>query len=152
MRPSAPAAPAEALTETAPSPQPVAAESRFEDRVRDAINNRPAAPVESVTVTEPAPQAAPAVRVTEMPAAADTPDSAGIPDIDQLRASGELPVGDLRLDIHVYSDNPDDRFVFINMVKHREGSSTSDGLVVRTITQDGVILSYRGTDFVLPRQ
>ena len=127
--------------------------------MRDAINSRPATPVESATVVEStpevrtAPQAESVTPATAAPASSSsTADTAGIPDIDQLRASGDLPIGDLRLDIHVYSDNPDDRFVFINMVKHREGSSTSDGLVVRTITQEGVILSYRGRDFVLPRQ
>ena len=75
-----------------------------------------------------------------------------LPDIDQLRADGELPIGPLRLDIHVYSDVAAERFVFINMVKHREGSTTADGLSVDTITRDGVVLSYRGRRFLLPRQ
>ena len=152
LRPSGPAAtPTEVA---APAAQPATAEPGFEDRVRSAIENRPAdTPV--YTAPEPArqsplPVSEPAPRVTEMPATADA--QGELPDIDQLRATGELPIGDLRLDIHVYSENPADRFVFINMVKHREGSSTSDGLAVREITQDGVILNYRGRDFVLPRQ
>ena len=57
-------------------------------------------------------------RSLDPPAASDAGD---LPDIDQLRADGELPIGPLRLDIHVYSDNPTERFVFINMRKYKEG-------------------------------
>lgn len=110
----------------------------------DRNENKPSAPDSAATTTTPFSEATP---VAESPAPAQ-----GIPDIEQLRAAGELPLGDLRLDIHVYSDKAADRFVFINMVKHREGSTTSDGLIVDTITPDGVVLSYRGKRFLLPRQ
>ncbi len=157
LRPSAPAAPAAAEVDPSTEPQALAPEPRFEDRVRDAINSRPATPAESAPAFESTPPPVATAVSTEpvvetVSRTAEAPATTDLPDIDQLRARGELPIGDLRLDIHVYSDNPDDRFVFINMVKHREGSSTSDGLVVRSITQDGVILNYRGADFVLPRQ
>ena len=36
---------------------------------------------------------------------------------NDLRAAGSLDLPDLHLDIHVYSGQPADRFVFINMVK-----------------------------------
>ncbi len=94
----------------------------------------------------------PAQVASPQPAARNVETPRGLPDVDQLRASGDLPVGELRLDIHVYSDVAADRFVFINMVKHREGSTTSDGLSVNQITPDGVVLSYRGRQFLLPRQ
>ena len=38
----------------------------------------------------------------------------------ELRANGVLQLPDLHLDIHVYSEKPVDRFVFINMNKYRE--------------------------------
>ncbi len=153
LRPSAPAPAVSPADVTAPASQLAAAEPGFEDRVRDAIESKPAASNPVTTTVEPvrqAPAPEPEVQVSALPTATDT--QRELPDIDQLRATGALPIGELRLDIHVYSDNPADRFVFINMVKHLEGSSTSDGLAVREITQDGVILSYRGRDFVLPRQ
>lgn len=59
---------------------------------------------------------------------------------------------DLHLDIHVFGDSPSDRFVFINMAKHRENSQLSSGPVVREITPDGVILEHEGTTFLLPRE
>lgn len=64
--------------------------------------------------------------------------------------SGQLP--ELRLDLHVYAANPPDRYAFINMHKVREGDVTAEGLQVKEITRDGVVLDYRGTEFLLGRQ
>jgi general secretion pathway protein B len=58
---------------------------------------------------------------------------------------------DLHLDIHVYSDQPADRFVFINMKKYKENSTLTEGPGVREITPDGVVLEHAGTAFLLPR-
>lgn len=77
---------------------------------------------------------------------------ASIPTIDQLRLDGSLQLAELHLDIHVYSDDPAGRFVFINMVKHREQSRIAEGPIVNEITPDGVILRYQGRNFLLPRQ
>lgn len=71
---------------------------------------------------------------------------------DDLRAQGVLQLPDMHLDIHVYSSNPEDRFVFVNMGKYKERSTLDEGPVVREITRDGVVLDYRGTTFLLPRQ
>ena len=75
-----------------------------------------------------------------------------MPTDTDLRANGTLQMAELHLDIHVFSEAPEDRFVFINMVKHRENSKLSEGPVVKEITPDGVVLDYRGTVFLLPRE
>lgn len=71
---------------------------------------------------------------------------------NELRAKGLLDLPDLHLDIHVYSGQPADRFVFINMTKYRENAKLGEGPVVKQITSDGVVLDYQGTDFLLPRE
>jgi general secretion pathway protein B len=63
---------------------------------------------------------------------------------------GSLP--ELRLDLHVYTANPAERYAFINMHKVREGETTVEGVQVKEITRDGVVLDYRGTEFLLGRQ
>jgi general secretion pathway protein B len=63
---------------------------------------------------------------------------------------GSLP--ELRLDLHVYAANPAERYAFINMHKVREGDVTAEGAQVKEITREGVVLSYRGTEFLLGRQ
>jgi general secretion pathway protein B len=63
---------------------------------------------------------------------------------------GSLP--ELRLDLHVYAANPAERYAFINMHKVREGDVTTDGVQVKEITREGVVLEYHGTEFLLGRQ
>lgn len=71
---------------------------------------------------------------------------------NDLRASGSVSLPDLHVDLHVYSDNPGERFVFINMNQYRENATLSEGPRVRRITSEGVILEYVGTTFLLPRE
>lgn len=74
-----------------------------------------------------------------------------LPSASSLIASGtSLP--DMRLDIHVYSNNPSERFVFINMRKYAEGQATTEGPTVERITPEGAVLNQQGLRFVLPRQ
>ena len=64
--------------------------------------------------------------------------------------SGSLPP--LRLDLHAYAARPADRYAFINMRKVTEGVTTAEGMRVLEITPEGVVLSYRDTEFVLGRE
>jgi general secretion pathway protein B len=58
----------------------------------------------------------------------------------------------LHLDVHVYSNQPTERFVLINMRKYSEGGRLQEGPVVDAITPDGVILSFRGQRFRMQSQ
>lgn len=74
-----------------------------------------------------------------------------LPTLDNLTASGtNLP--ELHLDIHVHSQNPNERFVFVNMRKYVEGETLKEGPSVERITAEGVILNQQGLRFLLPRQ
>ena len=111
----------------------------FEEQIAEAIEDRK----KPLTPPRPTPtDTAPATTVR----------TTNVPTIDQLRLNGSLQLAELHLDIHVYSEDPAGRFVFINMVKHREQSRIAEGPVINAITPDGVILSYQGRDFLLPRQ
>jgi len=71
---------------------------------------------------------------------------------NNLRTQGVLNLPDMHLDIHVYSGQPEDRFVFINMSKYKERGALAEGPLVKEITPEGVILEYQGTSFLLPRE
>ena len=71
---------------------------------------------------------------------------------NEVRAAGLVQLPNLHLDIHVYSEQAADRFVFVNMSKYEEHAALSEGPVVSEIVPEGVILEYRGTEFLLPRQ
>jgi general secretion pathway protein B len=80
-----------------------------------------------------------------------------VPSNEILPTHGSLVAGgtslpDLRLDIHVYSPTPAERFVYVNMRKYTEGQALSEGPSVERITSDGVVLNQQGLRFLLPRQ
>ncbi|MDH4124154.1 MAG: general secretion pathway protein GspB [Gammaproteobacteria bacterium] len=109
----------------------------FEEQVASAVIERPA--VSQVPPADPQPPSA---------------DKAGprLPTLDQLRLAGSVNLPELHLDIHVYSDAPAERFVFINMNKYREGARIEAGPEVREISPEGVILEHQGQAFLLPRE
>ncbi len=74
------------------------------------------------------------------------------PSIQEMRVNGNINIPDLHLDIHVFSETPADRFVFINMTKLREGSRMDEGPAVIEITPNGVILRHLGKSFLVPRE
>lgn len=111
------------------------------------------------------PQGPPMVRQIQPPAVSSLPSAAPsnapaggalagnetLPTLDDLIASGtNLP--DLHLDIHVNSQNRDERFVFVNMRKYVEGDALQEGPRVERIVAEGVVLNQRGLRFLLPRQ
>ena len=73
----------------------------------------------------------------------------GLPLYQQIVDSAGLP--SLHLDLHVFADRPRDRFVMINMHRLGEGDSLPGGVLVDSIRPDGVVLTYHGTRFLLPR-
>ena len=60
--------------------------------------------------------------------------------------------GNLRLDVHVFSEKPRDRFVLINLQKYHEGEQLQEEPVVDAITAEGVVLSMQGQQFLLRAQ
>ena len=78
-------------------------------------------------------------------------DDARLPRMSEMVVRGELNVPDMHVDIHVYSGNPAERFVFINMRKYKEGDDTREGPRIERITESGVVMQYDGRRFVLPK-
>ena len=76
--------------------------------------------------------------------------AANLPTIDDVALQGGVP--EMHIDLHVYSANPQERFVFVNKRKYGEGETLQEGPRVEQITRDGVVLSHHGRRFILPRQ
>jgi general secretion pathway protein B len=60
--------------------------------------------------------------------------------------------GGLNLDVHVYSEHPEERFVLINLKKYLEGERLQEGPQVDAITPEGVVLSFKGQKFQVHAQ
>jgi general secretion pathway protein B len=75
-----------------------------------------------------------------------------LPSINEINLTGPQALPELHLDVHVYATRPADRFVYVNMRKYHEGGTLQEGPTVERIRRDGVVLSYGGLRFLLPRQ
>jgi general secretion pathway protein B len=118
----------------------------------------PAAPPSNSPAAGGPVQAAPGASASDYSPAAEPPPAPGggsvtagdaLPLYQQVVASDGLPP--LHLDLHVYAKDPKDRFVMINMHRLAEGGTLPDGVQVDAIRPDGVVLSFHGSQFLLPR-
>jgi general secretion pathway protein B len=128
----------------------------FAEQVAEAKQNvpprdEPRMPATQPVVTNTSPSEARSTPAPAAPASRQSANTATLPTIHEVLATGAFTLPDLHVDIHVFAESPEDRFVFINMNKQVEGSMLAEGPVVEEITIDGVVLSYNGTSFVLPR-
>jgi general secretion pathway protein B len=138
-------APAEAI------PAETSSEASFSDMVEEAKRKQAVPVAESTTEGITDAEAQPVGRTASV---ARTPEkiSQNYATFNELRADGTIMLPDLHLDIHVYSEHPADRFVFVNMSKYREQGRLTEGPVVKEITPEGVILEHLGNGFLLPRE
>lgn len=128
---------------------PAPGAASFAERVAAARLRSSTPETPSAVIAEPTP---PAPSTTSDPGVATvSEDVLTLPTLYEVIADGTVALPELHLDIHVYSEVPKDRFVFINMSKQREKSQLAEGPVVKEITPGGVVLEYRGTSFLLPR-
>lgn len=141
------------VTATTPAPSREPAAATREDAGRSPPVTPPASAPTNAAVAAPAETAVaePAPASTAAPAT-PAPGAVSLPTFEALRAQGQLSLPDMHIDIHVYSGQPADRFVFVNMTKYRENSTLREGPTVVQITPEGVVLDYFGTRFLLPRE
>lgn len=99
----------------------------------------------------------------------EAPDPTLLPDTPVATASGGVTYSDapapananvaaltaglpeLAIDLHIFTDDPTRRAVFINGRRYTQGDSIVEGPRVEEITRDGAVLNYRGQRFLLPR-
>jgi general secretion pathway protein B len=75
-----------------------------------------------------------------------------LPTINEINLTGAQALPELHLDVHVFATKAAERFVYVNMRKYREGATLQEGPGVERIRRDGVVLTYQGLRFLLPRQ
>ena len=145
-----PATRVEVATVAEPAQREVLPSPSFEEKVATARQNAPALQGAEAEAVPDNSGTVRSVLISQDPSAVSEDEL--YPTIQELRAKGAINIPELHLDIHVFSNEPEDRFVFINMSKLREGSQLAEGPVVAEITPDGVVLGHRGQFFILPRE
>jgi general secretion pathway protein B len=97
------------------------------------------APIDSPSFTPP-------TRLTNLP-----DDSVALPSIAMLAAEG-VAVPPLHLELHAFSAQPKDRFVFINGRKYKEGDRLAEGPMLVTIAPTNAVLTHAGRRFILVQE
>jgi general secretion pathway protein B len=95
---------------------------------------------------EPEPEPKP--KPKPKPAKRRTP-KATPPALAEMPAAYRAKVPRLDLSVHVYSDTPSKRFVFINGKQYREGQRLTEGPTLEQIQLRGIVLQYKGERFLL---
>jgi general secretion pathway protein B len=145
------ALPAQTAIPAATAAPPVSAEPTQMEPVTVASADRS---LSSELVPRPLPAPEPVNAPTDNLSAppAPTPSYGNLPTLTELAMAGTISLDPLNIDMHVYSPQAAERFVFINMNKYREGDSLREGPVLTKITEDGVILDYQGRSFLVTRE
>lgn len=117
-----------------------------------AVVSKPVAPPQAVTATAP-PQAAviePAPRATPpLAAAVAAPVDTGTLQLSDLSVAERKALPTLKLSMHMWNDDPAQRFVILDGNRLHEGDRIGDA-VVTAITTDGVVLDWNGRRLKLP--
>lgn len=107
--------------------------------------------------TEPSPEAIPLPADEPPPAgpAIDSPEPVAVidllpPPLHTMPAPFRQALPALNLDVHVYSEQPERRFVIINSAQYRIGEPLREGPLLEDIASEGAVLSFLGERFLLP--
>jgi general secretion pathway protein B len=156
--PAPPPAPKEA-PEVVAKPPPVKIAKQEPPSVPESPRTRRAGTVRtesldnpSLATRTPLPVPPPVEEQRPMPgkAPAATPKRPTLPSDSPLAPNYVAP--ELSMDVHVYSEKPDQRFVLINSRRYREGEQLKEGPVVEAITREGALLRYGEQRFMLTLQ
>jgi len=138
--PAPPAVAQEAIVATAaPAPVPARAPPA------EAVPNKRSSGEQDAPAEETASATAPATEQADRAEAAAAPNYADLS--PQLRS--RLPR--LQVSLHFYSTDPARRMVRLDNQLLHEGDLVADGLTVREITPQGLVLNFEGLDFTLPK-
>ncbi len=98
-------------------------------------------PVEKpLTLAKPPPPATPAEPATD-----------GIPLLSAMSRDFQREVPSLNINVFVYSDVPEERFVIVNMNKYQSGEKVDNGPEILEIRSDSLVLEYLGQKFQVKR-
>ncbi|HHJ37965.1 MAG: hypothetical protein AXA67_12460 [Methylothermaceae bacteria B42] len=74
-----------------------------------------------------------------------------IPFLDELPLSFQHMVPKLNINVHAYSDDPQERFIIVDMVRYEEGQKVTQDLKLEEIRPDELVLTFSGKTFRIKR-
>lgn len=84
-------------------------------------------------------------------AATSAPENEFLPRLSELTGDERSYLPALKLTMHVYAEDPAQRFVILDGRRLREGDRAADGVALEAIRRDGLVLSVNGRRVLLAR-
>lgn len=75
-----------------------------------------------------------------------------IPSLQELSSDFKQSVPPFEINVHVYADEVQRRFVLMDMKKYREGDRLPNGIFLEEIRPGGLVLDFRGVRFVVEKE
>lgn len=116
-----------------------------------AAQARVASTPEPAPVGRPQASDRPAAEKSANPEATAPIDAAAVPLLREMPVDFRRQLPELTVNIHLYSADEAENLVYINDQQLRRGEQLEGGIKLEAIVPDGVVLSYAGTYFKLPR-
>ena len=148
--PNAPAAPAAVVppptARATPPPVPVAA-------APPTASSEPVAavPPQQATPATAQPNSAPAKPTDGIQMAPTASAAPAVPQYYELAYSVRKDIPQFNQSMHVFSADPAARFIVVDGERKAEGDAVKEGLVLREVRTDGIVLEFRGQRFFYPR-
>jgi len=76
--------------------------------------------------------------------------AAKTPHFDKMKPEFRRQFPKIDINVHVYDNAPDDRFVLIEMKRYVEGDTLPGGITIKEITPEGFVLYYKKKTFLYP--
>jgi general secretion pathway protein B len=74
-----------------------------------------------------------------------------VPQYYELAYSVRKDIPQFNLSMHVFAADPAARFIVVDGERKVEGDAVKEGLVLREVRTDGIVLEFRGQRFFYPR-
>lgn len=148
--PTAVAIPPMPAVTRAPAPQPVPAPAAPAATAAAPEAPEATAPAPSTTSPSTAAVSPAEVNLTPFPTPFPAP-AESLPSLASLDAGTRAQLPPLKLSMHVYAEQPTQRFVILDGRRLGEGASPAAGIVLEEIRRDGLVLSVNGQRLLLAR-
>ena len=87
----------------------------------------------------------------------DSNSSTGMPVQTKIPFLSDLPgeirrtIPDININVFVYSEHGEESFVMIDMVKYKAGQQLKNGMLLKAILNDSLLMSYQNQEFQIER-
>ncbi|PPK74269.1 general secretion pathway protein B [Methylobacter tundripaludum] len=128
-----------------PAPLPVTTKKTAADTIK-----QPAMTNNSELQIQTTPVIAPAANV-ESDEHETIPARKGIPLLSDLPFEFRQALPKFTINVFVYSQDPEERFIMIDMVKYKPGQQIKDAMLLKEILPDGFVIDYQNRVFKIKR-